>query len=116
MRSEAPAPQRHEREREAESEDEQDMREYGDDEDDDADWRSHTFQSDGRPLQGNDPLSVHDYQVVDPRASRGSLPASLSSHRERQPHEKARAPKSHQSPGGPSTSVGAPFGRSVRGA
>ena len=92
MRSEAPAPQRHARSREAESEDEQDMREYGDDEDDDADWRSHTFQSDGRPLQGNDPLSVHDYQVVDPRASRGSLPASLSSHRERQAHEKARAP------------------------
>ena len=92
MRSEAPAPQRHARSREAESEDEQDMREYGDDEDDDADWRSHTFQSDGRPLQGNDPLSVHDYQVVDPRASRGSLPASLSSHRERQTHEKARAP------------------------
>lgn len=92
MRSEAPAPQRHARSREAESEDEQDMREYGDDEDDDADWRSHTFQSDGRPLQGNDPLSVHDYQVVDPRAFKGSLPASLSSHRERQTHEKARAP------------------------
>lgn len=92
MRSEAPAPQRHARSREAESEDEQDMREYGDDEDDDADWRSHTFQSDGRPLQGNDPLSVHDYEVVDPRAFKGSLPASLSSHRERQTHEKARAP------------------------
>lgn len=92
MRSEAPAPQRHARSREAESEDEQDMREYGDDEDDDADWRSHTFQSDGRPLQGNDPLSVHDYQVVDPRAFKGSLPASLSSHRERQTREKARAP------------------------
>ena len=92
MRSEAPAPQRHARSHEAQSEDEQDMREYGDDDDDDADWRSHTFQSDGRPLQGNDPLSVHDYQVVDPRASRGSLPASLSSHRERQAHEKARAP------------------------
>lgn len=92
MRSEAPAPQRHARSREAESEDEQDMREYGDDEDDDADWRSHTFQSDGRPLQGNDPLSVHDYQVVDPRAFKGSLPASLSSHRERQTHEEARAP------------------------
>ena len=92
MRSEAPAPQRHARSREAESEDEQDMREYGDDEDDDADWRSHTFQSDSRPLQGNDPLSVHDYQVVDPRAFKGSLPASLSSHRERQTHEEARAP------------------------
>ena len=92
MRSEAPAPQRHARSREAASGDEQDMREYGDDEDDDADWRSHTFQSDGRPLQGNDPLSVHDYQVVDPRAFKGSLPASLSSHRERQTHEKARAP------------------------
>ena len=92
MRSEAPAPQRHARSREAASGDEQDMREYGDDEDDDADWRSHTFQSDGRPLQGNDPLSVHDYEVVDPRAFKGSLPASLSSHRERQTHEKARAP------------------------
>ena len=92
MRSEAPAPQRHARSHEAQSEDEQDMREYGDDEDDDADWRSHTFQSDGRPLQGNDPLSVHDYEVVDPRAFKGSLPASLSSHRERQTHEKARAP------------------------
>lgn len=92
MRSEAPAPQRHARSHEAQSEDEQDMREYGDDDDDDADWRSHTFQSDGQPLQGNDPLSVHDYQVVDPRASRGSLPASLSSHRERQAHDKARAP------------------------
>lgn len=92
MRSEALAPQRHARSLEAQSEDEQDMREYGDDDDDDADWRSHTFQSDGRPLQGNDPLSVHDYQVVDPRATRGSFTAALSSHRERQAHEKARAP------------------------
>lgn len=75
MRSQPPAPPRHARSHDMENEDEQDMREYGDDEDDNTYWRSHTFQSDGMPLQGNDTLSAHDYQVVDPRDTRTTFTA-----------------------------------------
>lgn len=101
MRSEAPAPPRHAHSHEVEDEDEQDMREYGDDEDDDADWRSHTFQSDGMPLQGNDTLSAHDYQVVDPRDTKTSSAASLNTHRGVQSREHVRTPRSHSVTGPP---------------
>ncbi|WFD27726.1 peptidylprolyl isomerase [Malassezia nana] len=58
--------------------DTEDMREYGADDDDNGDWRSHTFNSGGIPLKGSkDPYSIHDYQVIDSRDTRSEMAMSL---------------------------------------
>ncbi|WFD45321.1 peptidylprolyl isomerase [Malassezia psittaci] len=56
------------------------MREYGaDDSDaDDTDWRQHRFDSGGVPLSGNNAsFSIHDYEVLDSRASNTDGAASV---------------------------------------
>ncbi|EDP41617.1 hypothetical protein MGL_3998 [Malassezia globosa CBS 7966] len=58
--------------------DEAHMREYGDSDDDDSDWRSHKFNSGGIPLHNsNDQFSVQDYQVLDSRDTRNPVAKSL---------------------------------------
>lgn len=58
--------------------DEDDMREYGASDEDDVDWRSHTFDSGGMPLSGShDKYSVQDYQVIDSRDTKSDVAASM---------------------------------------
>lgn len=58
--------------------DEADMREYGDSDDDNSDWRSHKFNSGGIPLHNsNDQFSVQDYQVLDSRDTGNPVAKSL---------------------------------------
>lgn len=58
--------------------DEAHMREYGDSDDDDSDWRSHKFNSGGIPLHNsNDQFSVQDYQVLDSRDKRNPVAKSI---------------------------------------